>query len=425
MEFQATAEFATSLDKQDPLREFRDEFLIPQHNSEPCVYLCGNSLGLQPKATADSVMLELEDWHKYGVEGHMHSRRPWFSYHKQLTDSLARIVGALPHEVVSMNALTVNLHLMMVTFYRPTEQRFKIICEAGAFPSDQYALETQVRHHGLNPDDAIVELSPRDGEHTLRTEDIVATIEQHADQLALVMISGVQYYTGQFFEIPEITKAGHRAGAVVGWDLAHAVGNVELHLHEWDVDFAVWCSYKYLNSSPGGVSGVFVHERHAQNTSLPRFGGWWGNAESERFEMKKGFRPEATAEAWQLSNAPVLLMAAHRASLDIFDKVSMHELVAKQKQLTGYLEYLIEDLNTRNGTKVIDIITPRDMAQRGCQLSLVLHGHGKTCFDYLTEHGVVADWREPAVIRIAPVPLYNTYHDVFRFYSILKTYLDL
>lgn len=425
MTFEATAAFAKRLDSEDPLRQMRDEFLIPTHNNEPCVYLCGNSLGLQPKATADSIMVELEDWHKYGVEGHMNSRRPWFSYHKQLTASLARLVGAEEHEVVAMNALTVNLHLMMVTFYRPTSERFKIICEAGAFPSDQYALETQARHHGLNPHEAIIELVPRDGEETLRTEDILATIAEHADQLALVMLSGVQYYTGQLFDIPAITAAGHNAGALVGWDLAHAVGNVELQLHNWDVDFAVWCSYKYLNSSPGGVSGVFVHERHARNTELPRFGGWWGNAESERFEMKKGFRPESTAEAWQLSNAPVLLMAAHRASLDIFDKVSMHELVAKQKLLTGYLEFLIDDVNERNGVNVISIITPRDKRQRGCQLSLVLQGHGKACFDYLTEQGVIADWREPAVIRIAPVPLYNSFEDVFKFYTILKSYLGV
>ncbi len=368
MQFENSLAFARSLDRKDSLKKFRNQFNIPKVNGKTSIYFTGNSLGLQPKSTKKFVTEELDDWATLGVEGHLHSRRPWLYYHKFTKKGLAALTGAKASEVVAMNHLTVNLHLMLVTFYRPTATRFKILTEAGPFSSDQYAFDSQVKLHGFKPEDAIIELKPREGEYTLRTEDILAAIDQHKDQLALIIIGGVQYYTGQLFNIKKITEAGHRAGARVGFDLAHAVGNVPLNLHRDNVDFAVWCSYKYLNAGPGAVAGAFVHERHANNAELLRFAGWWGHNEKERFQMKKGFQPMPGVDGWQLSNFPVLPGAALLASLEIFQQAGMKNLVKKSVQLTGYLEYLLNEVDS-TGKKFV-ILTPSDKNQRGCQLSI-------------------------------------------------------
>lgn len=418
MKFENSVAFAQQLDQQDPLRAYRDRFFIPTFHQKDVRYFTGNSLGLQPKSTGAYVQQELNDWAKWGVEGHFHAQRPWFSYHENLTEKAAKIVGAKPKEVVITHSLTTNLHLLMVSFYQPevASKRTKILCEAKAFPSDQYALESQVKFHGLDPAEHLIEVHPRAGEQLIHEEDILAKIAEIGDQLALVMIGGVNYYTGQLFDIQKITAAGHAVGAKVGWDLAHAAGNILLRLHEWNVDFAAWCTYKYLNSSPGGVSGMFVHERHANNPNLPRFAGWWGHDKNVRFLMEPGFKPMEGAEGWQLSNAPVLGMAAHLASLDIFDEVGMEKLCAKRDQLTAFLEFIIDDISERNKEKcTFEIITPRDQTKRGAQLSMFVHGGGKPLFDRLSAAGVVADWREPNVIRLAPVPLYNSFEDVYFF----------
>jgi kynureninase len=420
MSFENSLAFAQQKDQQDPLRKYRSQFFFPNFHSDEVVYFTGNSLGLQPKSTKEYIQQELDDWAKWGVEGHFHAKNPWFSYHELLTPKIAKVVGAKDIEVVVTHSLTTNLHLLMVSFYRPDEKRFKILCEGKAFPSDQYALESQVKFHGYDPNDAIVEVFPREGEHTLREEDIIAKINEVGEELALVMIGGVNYYTGQRLDMERITKVGHEVGAIVGWDLAHAAGNVELALHDWGVDFAAWCSYKYLNSSPGGVSGMFVHEKHANNKSLPRFAGWWGHNKEERFQMKPGFDPVPGAEGWQLSNAPVLGMAAHNASLDIFEEVGMEAVFAKRDDLTAYLEFVIQAVSASSEKADFEIITPKDPKRRGAQLSILAHGQGKALFDAMAEAGVVADWREPNVIRIAPAPLYNSYEDVFRFGEILK-----
>lgn len=416
--FQNTAAFAAQLDKEDKLRSYREKFYFPQMNGKPVVYFTGNSLGLQPKTTQDHVVNELEDWASFGVEGHFHARNPWFSYHEILTEKTARLVGAKNEEVVVMNQLTVNLHLLLVSFYRPTKQRFKIICEAKAFPSDLYALQSQIKFHGFDAKDGLIGMVPRPGEHNLRTEDIVAEIEKNKDQLALVMFGGVNYYSGQVMDMKTIAAAAHKARAVCGFDLAHAAGNLKLSLHDWDIDFACWCSYKYLNSGPGGVAGVFVHEKHLKNTDLPLFAGWWGHDKATRFKMAPDFVPMQTAERWQLSNAPILSMSAYKASLDIFDEVGMDKLVEKSKTLTAYLQFVIEEVNKASATsdKYFEIITP---AERGCQLSVVAHGRGKELFTELLHNGVISDWREPNVIRMAPVPLYNSFEDVYNFGQIL------
>ncbi|HEV7231849.1 MAG TPA: kynureninase [Bacteroidia bacterium] len=418
MNYQNTIEFARQLDADDVLKKYRARFYFPQMNGQDVIYFTGNSLGLQPKATQDYVLDELEDWANFGVEGHFHARKPWLSYHEQFAEPLAQITGAKPEEIVVMNQLTVNLHLLLVSFYRPTSQRFKILCEAKAFPSDQYALESQIKFHGFDPAVALVEVEPRKGETCIRQEDILAAIETNRNELALVMIGGVNYYTGQVFDMPSITSAAQKAGAFVGFDLAHAAGNLKLNLHDWNVDFACWCSYKYLNSGPGGVAGVFVHERHLQEKDLPRFAGWWGHDKASRFKMEKGFVPMPTAEAWQMSNAPVLSMAAHKAALDIFSQVGMDALVQKSEKLTGYLEFIIDALDAK-----LEIITPRDKKQRGCQLSIVAHGRGKELFQKLMDGGAITDWREPNVIRCAPVPLYNSFEDIHRFGTLLKASL--
>ncbi|TAK34389.1 MAG: kynureninase [Saprospiraceae bacterium] len=423
MNYQPTLAFARRLDRNDPLRSCRRRFYFPKHKGKNVLYFCGNSLGLQPKGVEQALRNELKHWREHAVEGHFRGDMPWMHYHKFLQKQSAAIVGALPEEVVVMNTLTTNLHLLMVSFYRPTPERFKIIMEAGAFPSDQYAMETQVRWHGFDPAHAIVEVAPRPGEQTLRTDDIAATIKQHGAQTAVIMFGGVNYYTGQFFDLRAITAAGHAAGAYVGFDLAHAAGNVPLQLHDWGADFACWCSYKYLNSGPGGPSGIFVHEKHGNDHSLPRFGGWWGHDEQSRFLMKKGFIPMSGAAGWQLSNSQVLSCAAHKVSLDQFDAVGMPALRAKSLLLTGYLEFLIKELNKKGAR--FNIITPEDPAQRGAQLSILTDISGKALFDYLTGNGVVADWREPNVIRVAPAPVYNSFEDVWRLAELLGKWMKV
>lgn len=419
--YKSSIEYAQEQDENDPLRAYREKFHIPVINGIETVYFTGNSLGLQPKSVKNYLDEELEAWKNWGVEGHFEAKRPWFSYHEFLTDKIARVVGAKPIEVVVTHSLTTNLHLMMVSFYQPKSERYKIICEKKAFPSDQYALESQARFHGYHPSDAIIEVGPRPGEHLIHEEDIVRAIEEAGDSLAMVMIGGVNYYSGQLFDMKRITEAGHKVGAYVGFDLAHAAGNVKLELNAWGVDFAAWCSYKYLNSSPGGVSGMFVHERHANNKELPRFAGWWGHDKDTRFLMEPGFNPMPGAEGWQLSNAPVLGMAAHLASLDLFDEVGMDALIEKRRKLTDYLEFVIEAISERNKDRCeFEIITPKEQERRGAQLSILSHGMGKTLFDAITKEGVIADWREPNVIRIAPVPLYNSFEDVYRFGAILE-----
>lgn len=419
MNFINTFQFAKKLDSQDTLRRFRKQFLIPSFDGKSNVYFAGNSLGLQPKDTRKYVSEELYDWAHLGVEGHVHSRRPWLYYHKFTKKALSKLVGAKPDEVVAMSQLTVNLHLMMVSFYAPTSTRYKILTEAGAFPSDQYAFESQIKYHGFNPEQALIELTPREGEHTLRTEDIIASINKHGSEIALVIFGAVQYYTGQFFDLRQITAAGHSVGAYVGFDLAHAIGNVPLSLHGDEVDFAVWCSYKYLNSGPGSIAGIFVHERHAQNFDLPRFAGWWGHNEKERFLMQKGFKPMPGADGWQLSNVPIFQSAAHMAALEIFQQASMKALRKKSVLLTGYLEFLLNDLDPEQ--RYFTIITPKDPAQRGCQLSLLIQNNGKKIFKRLIRNGFILDWREPNVMRLAPVPLYNTFQEVYRFVELLKS----
>lgn len=414
-----TLAFARALDAKDPLNQFRSRFYIPQHNGTDAVYLTGNSLGLQPRATETYIKQELEDWARLGVEGHFDARKPWMPYHEQFAQQLAALTGSLPDEVVAMNQLTVNLHLLMVSFYRPTKERFKIICEAKAFPSDQYAIESQVKFHGLDPAAAIVEVAPRVGEHTLRQEDILAAIDQHGAQTALVLFGGVNYYTGQVLDMQGITVAAHEAGALAGFDLAHAAGNIALRLHDWQVDFACWCSYKYLNSGPGGVAGAFVHEKHITDTSMPRFAGWWGYRKDTRFKMEKGFDPIPTAEGWQLSNAPVLSMAAHKASLDIFEEAGWEKLEAKRLQQNVFLDQVLKEASVRFHGQ-LEIITPTETAQRGCQVSMLVHKNGRSVFDNLTKAGVIADWREPDVIRIAPVPLYNSFEDIWKFGHLLQ-----
>ncbi len=416
IKFKNSLTFAKSLDKNDPLKTFRSQFYLPKVNGKTAIYLTGNSLGLQPKLAAKYVEEELQAWADLGVEGHFHAKRPWLDYHTFSKKTLAKIVGAKPMEVVAMNQLTVNLHLMLTTFYRPTATRFKIITEAGAFSSDQYAFESQVKLHGIKPEKAIVEIKARAGEFTLRTEDIVNEIKTHGDQIALVVFGGVQYYSGQFFDLKRITEAGHSVGAYVGFDLAHAIGNVPLQLNKHQVDFAVWCGYKYLNSGPGSIAGAFIHEKHATNFELPRLAGWWGHNAKERFQMKKGFKPMAGADGWQLSNFPVLSGASQLASLQLFQNAGMKALRQKSELLTEYLLFLLNE----NLEDHFTIITPKNVAERGCQLSIMMKKNGRKVFDLLVKSGVIADWREPDVIRVAPVPLYNTFEDVFRFAEIFS-----
>ncbi|MDJ0652972.1 MAG: kynureninase [Xanthomonadales bacterium] len=423
MEYEPTLGFAKAQDQADPIGSYRDHFHFPQLNTPEMAYFSGHSLGLQPRSVRASVEVELEEWAKYGVEGHFHSTHPWYSYHELLTPPMARIVGARESEVVCMNSLTTNIHLLFVSFYRPTASRYKIISEARMFPSDRYLLETQAAFHGFDPDDAIIEVGPPEGEWLIRHEDILAAIEQNADELAMVFLGGVNYFTGQLFDMKALTQAAHQVGAVAGYDLAHAAGNVPLALHDWDVDFAAWCSYKYLNSGPGNAGAIFVHERHGEDFDLPRFGGWWGHDKDTRFQMKSGFQPMPGAEGWQLSNVPVLGMSAMKASLAVFDAVGMPALREKSERLTGYLEYTIDGLAGEFPDARISLITPRDPARRGSQISINIAGRERRLFDDMIARGVIADFREPCIIRIAPVPLYNSFEDVFTFGRVMRDLL--
>jgi kynureninase len=408
--------FALQMDESDPLKNFRDKFHIPkQSNGLDTIYFCGNSLGLQPKTTRTAVLQELEDWAALGVEGHFHGAKPWLQYNTLLSGKMARIVGAKPSEVVVMNTLTVNLHLMMVSFYRPTKKRYKILIDWNPFPSDRYAVSSQIRYHGFDPSVAIIEPKPKGDSALIETPDLLNIIEKQGDSIALVMIGGLNYYSGQLYDLKKITEKAHKKGCLVGFDLAHAAGNVKLNLHDMDCDFAVWCTYKYLNAGPGALAGCFVHERYA-NTYLPRFEGWWGNDLGNRFQMLPDFTPSGGAESWQLSNPPVLSLAAIKAALDIFDEAGMDNLIQKSKQLTAYLEFLIKQIPTDK----IRVITPENPDARGCQLSIQVKGANKSLFQKITEGGVIGDWREPDVIRVAPVPLYNRFIDVWQFSSILE-----
>ncbi len=414
--FEATLSFAQSLDQQDQLAHFKDEFHYPQVNGKNVIYFCGNSLGLQPKKVESAVQQELDDWKNLGISGFLNAKNPWMYYQEYFKPGLAKIVGAKEDEVTVMNGLTVNVHLLMLTFYRPTKKRYKIIMEAGAFPSDQYAAETQVVYHGFSADDAIIELKPREGERLLRTEDILAGIEEHSSELALVLLGGINYYTGQLFDMKAITAAAQKAGAIAAFDLAHAAGNAPLQLHDWNVDFAVWCSYKYLNGGPGAVGGVYVHERYACDPATPRFGGWWGNDEKGRFKMEKGFKAKPNASGWNISTAQILNMVSLKASLELFDEAGMENLRAKSVHLTSWLEFLLHQLKNIN----FEIITPADAEARGAQLSLYFKEQGREIHDKMIEKGIIVDYREPGVIRVAPAPLYCSYEDVYRFYEILR-----
>ena len=412
-----SSKFAEEMDQNDPMRRFRSKFHLPiKKNGEPYVYLCGNSLGLQPRSTREAIEQELKDWENYGVEGHFHAKNPWMPYHEFLTNAMANLVGAKPVEVVVMNTLSVNLHLMMVSFYQPTKKRSKILIEFDAFPSDKYAVESQIKFHGFDPKECLIELKAREGEELIRMEDIEKVIEEQGAEIALIMIGNTNYYTGQFFDMKKITELGHAKGCKVGFDCAHGAGNVELNLHDSGADFAVWCSYKYINSGPGSLGGCFVHERHSNDNSLPKFAGWWGNNKDTRFGMRDGFDPILGVESWQLSNPPILSMAAILASLKIFEEAGISNLRKKAIQLTSYLEFLVDKINDDR----VKIITPRDPKERGSQLSIQVKSADKSLFDKISEKGVIADWREPDVIRIAPVALYNSYMDVFRFAKILK-----
>jgi kynureninase len=420
MWFSADEGFAKQLDAEDPLRSLRERFHLPLgKDGKPLIYFAGNSLGLMPKSAKEFVDQELDDWAKLGVDAHLEAKTPWYTYHEPLRDPMARIVGAKPVEVICMNSLTVNLHMMMATFYRPTKSRFKILMEDPAFPSDTYAIKTQIRHHGLDPKDALVLASPRKGEFTVRADDILDLIDKNRDTLAIVWIAGVNFFTGQLFDMPAITKAAQKDGIAVGFDLAHAAGNVPLSMHDWNVDFAVWCSYKYLNAGPGAIAGAYLHERHATNTKLPRFAGWFGNDPNTRFQMQlePEFIPVASADAWQVSNPPIFSMAPLRASLSIFDEAGgMEPLRAKSTKLTGYLEFLLNEI----GSKKFTVITPGAANARGCQLSILTHERPKELFKELLAVAVKCDFREPNVIRVAPTPLYNTFEEVWRFAQILK-----
>jgi kynureninase len=410
-QFQAGEDFPIAMDQRDPLKDYRDRFLIPKTSSGDCIYLCGHSLGLQPKTAAAYVEQELKDWAALGVEGHFHAKNPWMRYHRLLTEQTAELVGAKPLEVVVMNSLTVNLHLMMVSFYRPTKERHKIVVERGAFPSDQYAVKSQISFHGFDPAASLIELTPRPGESCLHDEDIDALIEREGHEIALIMLGGVNYATGQAFDMARITRAGHARGCVVGFDLAHAAGNLLLKLHEWGPDFAVWCSYKYLNGGPGCIAGCFVHERYTHSWELPRFAGWWGHDEGSRFEMGPEFQPMPGADGWQLSNPSIVSLAILRASMDIFHEAGIEQLRAKSVVLTGYLEFLLN----QNASRKFSIATPREKERRGAQLSIRVPERGRALCEQLNREGIVGDWREPDTFRVAPVPLYNSFQDVFRF----------
>ncbi len=417
-----TLAIAKLLDEKDLLKKYRPLFHIPQYKGKNSIYFCGNSLGLQPIATQHQFKTELADWANLGVDGHFHAKNPWLSFHKVYAEPLAKLVGAKKTEVVAMNSLTVNLHLMLTSFYQPTSKKFKIITEANSFSSDYYALKSHVKLHGLTPKKALIELKPRKGEYCLRTEDILKQITKHGNELALILMGGVNYYTGQAFDMEQISKAAKKTNAKVGFDLAHAIGNIPLSLHKWNVDFAVWCTYKYLNSGPGSVGGCFIHEKHLKNKKLQRLAGWWGHDEKSRFQMSPTFRPIPTAEGWQISNAPIFNMLAHKTSLEIFNEVGIKALVKKSRLMTTFLEDSIKNYCIDKSKLKIKLITPGSIEERGCQLSILVPKNGELLFEKLTKAGFVVDWRSPNVIRVAPVPLYNTYQEVYQFVRFLSKY---
>lgn len=420
MTFQNTREFAQSLDAQDELRKYRDEFHFPHVNGKQVIYFTGNSLGLQPKRTKAYVDEVMNDWANMAVEGHFYADKPWWDYQERFAAPLSDIVGAKPSEVGVMNTLTVNLHLLMVSFYNPTPQKYKIICEEKAFPSDQYMFQSQVKFHGYDPKDAIVEIKRREGEANIRLEDVLAKIDEVGNELALVLIGGVNYYTGQVFDMKTITAAGQKYGAYVGWDLAHAAGNIKLNLHDWNVDFAAWCSYKYMNSGPGNASGFFVHEKHHNDKELKRFAGWYGHNKERRFKMEPDFDPVHGADGWQISNLPILSLAPYLASVEMFAEVGMDKLIAKRNLITSYLEFILHEIDKELEGADFEILTPSNQEERGCQLSVYLHGQGRELFDRLMKNGVITDWREPNVIRLAPAPFYCSFEDMYEFGQILK-----
>ncbi|WP_026725892.1 kynureninase [Flavobacterium sasangense] len=420
MTFQNTREFAQSLDAQDELRKYRDEFHFPHVNGKQVIYFTGNSLGLQPKRTKTYVDEVMNDWANLAVEGHFYSDKPWWDYQERFAVPLSDIVGAKPAEVGVMNTLTVNLHLLMVSFYNPTPQKYKIICEEKAFPSDQYMFQSQVKFHGYDPKDAIVEIKRREGEANIRLEDVLAKIDEVGSELALVLIGGVNYYTGQVFDMKTITAAGQKYGAYVGWDLAHAAGNIKLDLHDWNVDFAAWCSYKYMNSGPGNASGFFVHEKHHNDKELKRFAGWYGHNKERRFKMEPDFDPVHGADGWQISNLPILSLAPYLASVEMFAEVGMDKLITKRNLITSYLEFILHEIDKELEGADFEILTPSNQEERGCQLSVYLHGQGRELFDRLMKNGVITDWREPNVIRLAPAPFYCSFEEMYEFGQILK-----
>ncbi|UGS20740.1 kynureninase [Flavobacterium cyclinae] len=420
MIFENTREFAQSLDAKDELRNYREEFYFPKVNGKQVIYFTGNSLGLQPKRTKVYVDEVMNDWANMAVEGHFYADKPWWDYQERFAVPLSDIVGAKPSEVGVMNTLTVNLHLLMVSFYNPTPKKYKIICEEKAFPSDQYMFQSQVKFHGYNPKDAIVEIKRREGEANIRLEDILAKIDEVGSELALVLIGGVNYYTGQVFDMKTITAAGQKHGAYVGWDLAHAAGNIKLELHDWNVDFAAWCSYKYMNSGPGNASGFFVHEKHHNDKELKRFAGWYGHNKERRFKMEPDFDPVHGADGWQVSNLPILSLAPYLASVEMFAEVGMDKLIAKRNLITSYLEFILHEIDKELEGADFEILTPSNQEERGCQLSVYLHGQGRELFDRLMKNGVITDWREPNVIRLAPAPFYCSFEDMYEFGQILK-----
>ncbi|GFD93977.1 kynureninase [Alteromonas sp. KUL156] len=418
--YKPTLDYAQQQDKEDKLAHLRAQFHIPKDpKGNDWLYFTGNSLGLQPKQTQQYIQQELDDWAKYGVEGHFEARNPWMPYHEFLTNSMAKIVGAKPLEVVVMNTLTTNLHLLMVSFYQPTKTKYKIVIESDAFPSDRYAVQSQLKFHGFDTEEGLIEWKPREGEGLLRIEDLEKIVDEQGDEIALLLIGGVNYYTGQYLDIKRIAEIGHAKNCMVGIDLAHGAGNISPELHDSGIDFAAWCTYKYLNSGPGSLAGLFVHEKHAHNKELPRFAGWWNHNKETRFNMRQPFDVMPGAEGWQLSNPPILSMAAIRASLDMFEEVGMEALRAKSEKLTGYFEYLINQIDTDR----IKIITPSNPKERGCQLSIQVKNADKSLHKKLTENNIITDWREPDVIRCAPVPMYNSFEDVYRMVEILKTLL--
>lgn len=422
MQHKFLLEYAQALDSKDTLHHFREQFYAPELKGKRAIYFLGNSLGLQPKTARDEVMIILQDWANFGVEGFFLGNNPWLNYQNKITPLLCDIIGATEEELVTMNHLTVNLHLLMISFYQPTATRYKIICEAKAFPSDQYAFQSQVKLHGFDAADAIIEVHPKEGTELITTEDIIAAIEENKDSVALVLFSGINYYTGQVFDMQTITKAAHKAGAYAGFDLAHAAGNIKLQLHDWQVDFACWCNYKYLNSGPGAIAGAFIHKRNISDKNLLRLEGWWGNDANNRFKMQNTFTATATAESWAMSTPPIILLAAHKSALEVFAAAGFHNLLQKSNALSEYLFFVLNHIN--QPVEKFKIITPANPDERGCQVSFSVHKNAKIIFDQLLPNGIFADWREPNVIRVAPVPLYNSFEEIFIFAQLLQQILN-